>query len=61
MADHDKSYKHPFSRAEMVRDLLLGFVKEDWGRQYELKVFKLNAEALKGLEARELGKLTRRA
>ena len=30
MADHDHSYKHLFSHAEMVRDLLQGFVQEQW-------------------------------
>jgi len=30
MADHDHSYKHLFSHAELVRDLLLGFVQEEW-------------------------------
>ena len=32
MATHDNSYKLLFSHAEMVRDLLLGFVKEEWVR-----------------------------
>lgn len=27
---HDHSYKLLFSHPEMVRDLLTGFVKEDW-------------------------------
>jgi predicted transposase/invertase (TIGR01784 family) len=30
MADHDHGYKLLFSHPEMVRDLLLGFVREDW-------------------------------
>lgn len=30
MANHDSSYKHLFSHARMVEDLLKGFVKEDW-------------------------------
>ena len=30
MADHDHSYKHLFSHARMVEDLLKGFVREDW-------------------------------
>ncbi|ABK44496.1 putative transposase [Magnetococcus marinus MC-1] len=30
MGDHDSSYKQLFSHAEMVRDLLLGFVQEAW-------------------------------
>lgn len=30
MVDHDHSYKHLFSHAELVRDLLQGFVQEAW-------------------------------
>jgi hypothetical protein len=30
VADHDHAYKLLFSHAEMVRDLLEGFVKEEW-------------------------------
>ena len=30
MGDHDHSYKLLFSHPEMVRDLLTGFVREDW-------------------------------
>jgi predicted transposase/invertase (TIGR01784 family) len=30
MADHDHSYKQLFSNPELVRDLLQGFVLEDW-------------------------------
>ncbi len=30
MADHDHSYKQLFSHVELVRDLLIGFVQEDW-------------------------------
>jgi hypothetical protein len=30
MASHDNSYNLLFSHLEMVRDLLLGFVKEEW-------------------------------
>ena len=36
MADYDNSYKLLFSHAEMVRDLLLGFVKEDWVQDLDL-------------------------
>ena len=35
MADHDHSYKLLFSHAEMVRDLLEGFVKEPWLEQLD--------------------------
>jgi hypothetical protein len=30
MADHDHAYKLLFSHPKMVRDLLEGFVKEEW-------------------------------
>ncbi len=30
MAEHDQAYKLLFSHAQMVRDLLEGFVREDW-------------------------------
>ena len=30
MADHDSGYKALFSHADMVRDLLQGFVREEW-------------------------------
>lgn len=35
MADHDHSYKLLFSHAPMVRDLLIGFVREDWLEQLD--------------------------
>ena len=28
--DHDSSYKYLFSIPEMVRDLVLGFIPDDW-------------------------------
>ena len=28
--DHDSSYKFLFSTPEMVRDLIMGFVPDDW-------------------------------
>ena len=33
--DHDQSYKLLFSHAEMVADLLRGFVREDWVQQID--------------------------
>jgi predicted transposase/invertase (TIGR01784 family) len=30
MTDHDPGYKRLFSHPEMIRDLLVGFVREDW-------------------------------
>lgn len=34
--DHDHSYKLLFSHAEMVADLLTGFIREDWVRELDL-------------------------
>lgn len=36
MTDHDSGYKRLFSHAEMIRDLLLGFVPEEWVAQLDL-------------------------
>jgi len=36
MADHDHSYKQLFSNSELVRDLLQGFVLEDWVKELDL-------------------------
>ncbi len=36
MADHDHSYKQLFSNPELVRDLLQGFVIEDWVKELDL-------------------------
>ena len=30
MADHDHSYKQLFNHPELIRDLLEGFVREEW-------------------------------
>ena len=35
MPDHDHSYKLLFSHAEMVRDLIKGFVHEEWVEQLD--------------------------
>jgi hypothetical protein len=35
VADHDNSYKLLFSHAEMVADLLRGFIREDWVRKLD--------------------------
>lgn len=37
---HDNSYKLLFSHPEMVRDLLLGFVKEDWVAQCDFSTLE---------------------
>jgi hypothetical protein len=41
---HDHSYKQLFSHREMVRDLLTGFVREEWVRQADLS----SLETVKG-------------
>ncbi|WP_018869230.1 Rpn family recombination-promoting nuclease/putative transposase [Thioalkalivibrio sp. ALgr3] len=41
MADHhDNSYKLLFSHPEMVRDLLTGFVREDWVRELDFSTLE---------------------
>ena len=40
MASHDNSYKLLFSHAEMVRDLLLGFVKEEWVQDLDFQTLE---------------------
>ena len=36
MAKHDEGYKSLFSHPEVVRDLLIGFVHEDWVEQLDM-------------------------
>ena len=33
--DHDSSYKYLFSVPEMVRDLIMGFVPDEWLRRLD--------------------------
>jgi predicted transposase YdaD len=40
MPDHDHPYKLLFSNAEMIRDLLLTFVKEDWVRELDFNTLE---------------------
>ena len=40
MADHDHSYKLLFSHAEMVADLLRGFVHEDWVQELDFSTLE---------------------
>jgi len=40
MAEHDNSYKLLFSHAEMVRDLLLGFVRETWVKELDFSTLE---------------------
>ena len=47
--DHDHSYKLLFSHAEMVADLLRGFVHEDWVAQLDF-----SSLALKDIDEIEL-------
>jgi len=40
MTDHDHSYKQLFSNPELVRDLLRGFVKEEWVEKLDLETLE---------------------
>jgi hypothetical protein len=40
MADHDNSYKRLFAHADLVRDLLQGFVHEDWVEDIDPETFE---------------------
>ena len=40
MADHDNGYKRLFSHPEMVADLLLGFVREEWVRDLDFSTLE---------------------
>jgi hypothetical protein len=40
VAEHDNSYKLLFSHAEMVADLIRGFVHEDWVRELDLSTLE---------------------
>ncbi len=40
MADHDHSYKQLFSNPELIRDLLQGFVLEDWVSDLDLETLE---------------------
>ena len=40
MADHDNSYKRLFAHADLVRDLLQGFVHEDWVQDIDPETFE---------------------
>ena len=40
MTTHDNSYKLLFSHAEMVRDLLLGFVREEWVQELDFSTLE---------------------
>ncbi|HKI04710.1 MAG TPA: Rpn family recombination-promoting nuclease/putative transposase [Thermoanaerobaculia bacterium] len=55
MADHDHAYKLLFSHAEMVADLLRGFVHEDWVDDLDFSTLeKVDASFISdGLQARE--------
>jgi hypothetical protein len=55
MADHDHGYKLVFSHPEVVRDLMLGFVREDWVRRLDFDTLErvgssFVAEDLRGRE-----------
>lgn len=40
MAEHDNGYKLLFSHAEMVADLLRGFIREDWVRELDFSTLE---------------------
>ncbi len=40
MNDHDHSYKNLFSHAQMVEDLLRGFVREEWIKQLDFSTLE---------------------
>jgi len=40
MNDHDHSYKNLFSHAQMVEDLLRGFVHEEWIKQLDFSTLE---------------------
>ena len=40
MADHDHGYKQLFSHPELVRDLLEGFVREEWVANLDIKTLE---------------------
>ena len=40
MPDHDHSYKLLFSHAEMVRDLIQGFIHEEWVDQLDFSTLE---------------------
>jgi predicted transposase YdaD len=65
MADHDHGYKLVFSHPEVVRDLLRGFVREDWVRRLDFDTLErvgssFVAEDLRGRENDVLWRARRR-
>ena len=40
MADHDHGYKQLFSHPELIRDLLEGFVREEWVKDLDIKTLE---------------------
>lgn len=40
MVDHDHSYKQLFSHPELIRDLLTGFVREEWVKQLDVSTLE---------------------
>ncbi len=53
MGDHDHSYKMLFSHAELVRDLLTGFVQEDWIQDLDLESLERVASSFVADDLRE--------
>ncbi len=46
MAEHDNGYKLLFSHADMVADLIRGFVHEDWVRNLDFSTLEKVAGSL---------------
>jgi predicted transposase YdaD len=53
MMDHDHSYKLLFSHAEMVEDLLRGFVREDWVGELDFATLEQTENSYVSDELRE--------
>ena len=53
MGDHDHSYKMLFSHAALVRDLLSGFVQEDWIKDLDLDTLEKVASTFVADDLRE--------
>jgi len=53
MAEHDNSYKLLFSHAEMVADLLRGFVREDWVKLLDFSTLEKRSGSFVSEELRD--------
>lgn len=55
MSNHDNSYRQFFSSPEMVKDLLTGFIKEEWISELDFDVMEAVESSFisEGLKTRE--------